>query len=133
MWTCFALIVLALITSGSSAAVAEQSRYSKALQKACVADYKKYCGEYGLETPALRTCMDKAGHSLSKSCVRALVDAGDRGRCDRHRRQKLGRAIWEGKGRNRPNCAPRQAEDRQPSSQSRRERGRPWGGCIFAI
>ena len=31
------------------------SRYTKALQRACAADYKKYCGEYGIETAALRT------------------------------------------------------------------------------
>ena len=37
------------------AAAAEPSRYSTALQQACAADYKKYCGEYGIETAALRT------------------------------------------------------------------------------
>ena len=42
-----------------------------------MADYKKYCGEYGIETAALHTCMDKNDHSLTKTCVRALVDAGE--------------------------------------------------------
>ena len=46
-------------------AAAEPSLYSKAVQQACAADYKKYCGEYGIETAALRTCMDKNGHSLT--------------------------------------------------------------------
>lgn len=88
MWACFPLVVLALITGGVLSAAAEESRYSKALQKACVADYKKHCGEYGLETPALRTCMDKAGHSLSKSCVRALIDAGEVSQAEVDRRRK---------------------------------------------
>jgi hypothetical protein len=35
-------------------AAAEPSRYSKAVQQACVADYKKYCGEYGIETANVR-------------------------------------------------------------------------------
>jgi hypothetical protein len=61
----------------ASQAAAEQSRYSKAVQDACVADYKQYCDEYGIETNALRLCMDKTGQKLSKACVRALVDAGE--------------------------------------------------------
>jgi hypothetical protein len=71
-------------------AAAEQSRYSKALQQACAADYKKYCGEYGIETAALRTCMDKNGHSLTKTCVRALIDAGEVSQAEVDRRKKSG-------------------------------------------
>ena len=36
--------------------------YSKAVQKACANDYHAHCGQYGIETEALRLCMDKAGH-----------------------------------------------------------------------
>ena len=77
------------VGSGFEAA-AEQSRYSKALQQACMADYKKYCGEYGIETAALRTCMDKNGHSLTKTCVRALIDAGEVSQAEVDRRKKSG-------------------------------------------
>ena len=72
-------------------AAAEPSRSSKALQQACAADYKKYCGEYGIETAALRTCMDKHGHSLTKTCVRALIDAGEVSQAKVDRRKKSGR------------------------------------------
>jgi hypothetical protein len=72
-------------------AAAEQSRYSKALQQACMADYKKYCGEYGIETAALRMCMDKNGHGLTKTCVRALIDAGEVSQAEVDRRKKSGR------------------------------------------
>ena len=69
-------MVLAAFTD---AATAQQKTYtySKAVQTACANDYKKHCGEYGIETEALRLCMDRAGHGLSKTCVDALVDAGE--------------------------------------------------------
>jgi len=75
----------------SSIAAEAESAYSKAVQQACGADYRKYCGEYGLETTALRNCMDKAGHSLSKSCVSALVAAGEVSQAEVDRRKKSGR------------------------------------------
>ena len=59
-------------------------------QQQCSADYHKFCGEYGLDTPALRTCMDKAGHGLSKGCVEALIDAGEVSRAEVERRRKSG-------------------------------------------
>jgi hypothetical protein len=67
-----------------------ESSYSKAVQKACARDYHAYCGEYGLETAALRTCMDKAGQSLSKTCVQALVAAGEVSQAEVDRRKKSG-------------------------------------------
>ena len=61
-----------------------------ALQQAYGADYKKYCGEYGIETAALRTCMDKNGHSLTQTCVRALIDAGEVSQAEVDRVKSLG-------------------------------------------
>jgi hypothetical protein len=68
-----------------------QTPYSKAVQQACGTDYRKYCGEYGLETAALRTCMDKAGKSLSSGCVQALVQSGEVSQAEVNRRKKSGR------------------------------------------
>ena len=87
------IIALAAVVLGvgfAFEATAEQSRYSKALQQACMADYKKYCGEYGIETAAMRNCMDKNGHSLTKSCVHALIDAGEVSQAEVDRRTKTG-------------------------------------------
>ena len=84
----FALVVLILWVVFAFEAAAEPSRYSKALQQACTSDYKKYCGEYGIETAALRNCMDKNGHSLTKTCVRALIDAGEVSQAEVDRRKK---------------------------------------------
>ena len=64
---------------------------SKQVQQACSADYKQHCHEYGLETAALRSCMDRAGHNLSKACVRALINAGEVSESEVQRRKKSGR------------------------------------------
>ena len=81
-----------LITCGLSPSPLERPRlnthtYSKAVQKACANDYHKHCGQYGIETEALRLCMDKAGHGLSKTCVDAL-HAGEVSKQEVERRKK---------------------------------------------
>lgn len=60
----------------SSAVWAQAGTISKEMQNNCANDYKKFCGDYGLQTSALNLCMRKAGPSLSPACVRALVHAG---------------------------------------------------------
>ena len=91
MRTHLTLAIFVFVVGSSSATTAADSAYSKAVQQVCSADYHKYCGEYGLESAALRNCMDKAGHSLSKSCVNALVDAGEVSQAEVDRRRKSGR------------------------------------------
>ena len=81
-------LVLASACVISSIAAAEPIPYSKAVQKFCTADYKKYCAEYGLESSALRSCMDRNGESLSPSCVKALVSSGDVSQAEVDRRKK---------------------------------------------
>jgi hypothetical protein len=69
--------LLACIASASPSAVwAQAGKISKEMQTYCVNDYKKFCGQYGLQTSALNLCMKRAGPSLSPACVRALVRAG---------------------------------------------------------
>jgi hypothetical protein len=70
---------------------AQAQSYSKAVKQFCAADYHKYCGEYGLETAALRVCMDKNGSSLSKGCVQALVSSGEVSQAEVNRRKKASR------------------------------------------
>jgi hypothetical protein len=72
----------------ASVVVAEPIPYSKAVQKFCAADYKKFCAEYGLESAALRSCMDRNGESLSPSCVKALVASGEVSQAEVDRRKK---------------------------------------------
>jgi hypothetical protein len=70
---------------------AQAQSYSKAVKQYCAADYHRYCGEYGLESAALRVCMDKNGSSLSKSCVSALVASGEVSQAEVNRRKKASR------------------------------------------
>lgn len=51
--------------------------YSGTVQGACRADYKRFCAAHGVNDPGLRRCMDKAGSSLSRACVVALVNTGE--------------------------------------------------------
>jgi hypothetical protein len=82
-----AVLVVSLSVSSGSA----QHKYSKAVQSACVNDYKAHCGQYGIETEALRLCMDRAGRQLTRSCVDALVAAGEVSKQEVERRKKGGR------------------------------------------
>jgi hypothetical protein len=84
----FIAVVVLTFSAGSATA---QHTYSKAVQKACADDYRGHCGQYGIETDALRLCMDKAGHSLSKTCIDALVDAGEVSKEEVERRKRTGR------------------------------------------
>ena len=63
-----------ILSAGSALA---QHTYSDAVQRACANDYKQHCREYGIETEALRLCMDRAGQELTKTCVDALVADGE--------------------------------------------------------
>lgn len=80
-------LLVAAITVLSFAATAHAGAYSKAVQQFCRADYKKYCGEYGLETSGLRSCMDRNGNKLSKGCVQALVRDGHVSQAEVNRRK----------------------------------------------
>ena len=89
MKSCRAIFVAALsIACFAGAAQAAETAYSKAVQKSCKADYKKFCGEYGLETAALRNCMDRNGVNLSNACVNALVKSGEISQAEVDRRKK---------------------------------------------
>jgi hypothetical protein len=72
-----AFMVLALLLCAApSAAFAQAGTITKDMQTYCANDYKKFCGDYGLQSNALNLCMRKAGPGLSPACVQALVKAG---------------------------------------------------------
>jgi hypothetical protein len=79
------LVACAVVLGG--AGVVQADNYSRAVKQFCAADYHKYCGEYGIETAALRLCMDKAGNSLSKACVKALIQSGEVSQAEVDRRK----------------------------------------------
>jgi hypothetical protein len=69
-------LILSVACSAPSAAWAQAGTITKDMQTYCVNDYKKFCGDYGLQSNALNLCMRKAGPGLSPACVQALVKAG---------------------------------------------------------
>ena len=70
------VLMLGCVASVPTLVLAQAGTISKYMQNNCVNDYKKFCGDYGLQTAALNLCMKKAGPSLSPACVSALVAAG---------------------------------------------------------
>jgi hypothetical protein len=78
------VVLACLVTEVSAAQITEMER------KQCRDDYHRFCGEYGLDSPALRTCMNKHGHSLSHGCIEALIDAGEVSRAEVERRKRSG-------------------------------------------
>jgi hypothetical protein len=83
-----ATLAIAFVSAACLAGAAWAAPITKAVQAACKVDYKNYCGEYGLETAALRSCMDRNGHKLSKTCVNALVKAGEVSQAEVDRRKR---------------------------------------------
>jgi hypothetical protein len=85
---------LLFLGAAQSDAFAQAGTITKDMQNYCVNDYKKFCGDYGLQTSALNLCMKKAGPSLSPACVQALVKAGkvSQAQVDRVKAQAKGRS-----------------------------------------
>jgi hypothetical protein len=70
------MVLALLLCAAPSAAFAQAGTITKGMQNYCANDYKKFCGDYGLQSNALNLCMRKAGPGLSPACVQALVQAG---------------------------------------------------------
>jgi hypothetical protein len=71
--TCLGLVIAFAFVVCCAGAATAQSAYSKAVQKACAADYHEHCGEYGLETAGLRSCMDRNVSSGTKLEAESLI------------------------------------------------------------
>ncbi len=70
---------------------AEPRKITEAEKNFCAEAYRKYCSEYGLESAALRNCMDRNGRALQHDCIEALIDAGEVSRGEVERRKKSGK------------------------------------------
>ena len=91
MRTTLAILSAAFLSAFCFCGSAGAQSYSKAVKQFCAKDYHTYCGEYGLESAALRVCMDKNGRNLSKGCVNALVASGEVSQAEVSRRKKAAR------------------------------------------
>ncbi len=51
--------------------------YSPQVERACKADYNRFCPGYPLNSAPLRQCMEAKAQQLSPVCVTALIDSGE--------------------------------------------------------
>ncbi|MBN9289968.1 MAG: hypothetical protein J0H36_02340 [Hyphomicrobium denitrificans] len=51
--------------------------YSAKVRQACAGDYQNYCSKYAPDSSALRRCFESNRKGLTRTCVTALVDAGE--------------------------------------------------------
>ena len=86
-----AAVALLALNSFASPTIAEAKPITEAEKRHCEAAYHKYCGEYGLESNALRNCMSRNGRSLPHACINALIDAGEVSRSEVERRKGSGK------------------------------------------
>ena len=64
---------MSLVVLGAGVANA----YSPQVQRACKADYNRFCPGYPLHSVPLRQCMESKAMQLSPICVSALIDSGE--------------------------------------------------------
>jgi hypothetical protein len=89
--TRFALSATAILLSTlASTGNAEQRKITDGEKNFCADAYHKYCGEYGLDSSALRDCMSRNGKNLPSNCIDALVDAGEVSKDEVERRKQSG-------------------------------------------
>lgn len=69
----FAALSVALIAMAATGALA----MSKKVKDACAGDYQDFCSQYVPESTQARRCFESNHKSLSRPCIRALVDAGE--------------------------------------------------------
>lgn len=50
--------------------------YSKKVDSACAGDYQSYCSQYTPKSAAMRRCFESNRKNLSRTCINALIDAG---------------------------------------------------------
>jgi hypothetical protein len=67
----YAAVCVLVSFSAAAAPITERERED------CQADYQRYCRIYPLGSDVLRTCMSRSVRRLSRSCVEALVEAGE--------------------------------------------------------
>jgi len=71
------LLVAALALAAAVLPGSEAGAVSGAVSYACAGDYLANCSAYDPDSAETRRCMRQVGYNLSKSCIDALVAAGE--------------------------------------------------------
>jgi len=82
--TTIAAFLAATLIAFSTAAVAVTER----VKQDCKPDYNRYCSTYAVGSEGLRACMSRSAKKLSRTCVSALVDAGEMSKAQAERLRK---------------------------------------------
>ena len=69
--TLYGFLVVLAVCWNASLCNAEPRKITEAEKNFCAEAYRKYCSEYGLESSALRNCMDRNGRALPHNCIEA--------------------------------------------------------------
>ena len=71
------ITVTALVTAGIIALSASNAfAVSSSVKRACIGDYLSYCSGYAPTGTGVRKCFRQNASKISKTCVKALVNAG---------------------------------------------------------
>ena len=74
----FNTFAVAIAAAGILAAGAGDAyALNKKVRRACGFDYQDFCSQYDPASSAVRRCFESNRKSLSKGCIRALIDAGE--------------------------------------------------------
>ena len=71
------LAAAALVAGAAAISASSAHAVDMRVAMACAGDYYSYCSQHPSEGSAVRQCMRANGMKLSKSCVNALVAAGE--------------------------------------------------------
>jgi hypothetical protein len=71
------VLASALALAGMTLMTGNAFAVSLRVQIACAGDYYAHCSQFSPDSPQVRSCMRAVGAGLSKSCVSALVAAGE--------------------------------------------------------
>lgn len=70
-------LAAAVLLAGIALPATGANALSKKVRNACGLDYQDFCSQHHPDSSAARRCFESNRRSLSKGCIRALVDAGE--------------------------------------------------------
>jgi len=71
------MLAAAAMACGTLVLAAPAMAYSAKVRNACAGDYQNFCAQYAPNSTELRRCFESNRKGLTRTCVSALVDAGE--------------------------------------------------------
>jgi hypothetical protein len=67
----------AALIAGIGLAATPAAAYSARVRQACAGDYQNFCSQYAPDSTELRRCFESNRKGLTRTCISALIDAGE--------------------------------------------------------